>query len=483
MNWLGKGTVVLLLLSVIIFSCEDEDNELGFRSPDQNFKVVYKEFNLPTSVYQADSLVTSNGSTATTRLLVGSINDGTFGRATATAYTQYFPLAFPAMTADATFERATLALVFDFYHNGEDIVTSQTYEVRALTDSIVNSTTYYTKSSTSIETKSPLGTVFELVNTQDLDRLQTENNRDNAPENDSYDSISFALNAGFGQQLFDAVKASDSVSMATYRTFRRWRKIFKGFAVVPVETDKVVGFDPNNKYSVLTLWYREEGVLKTVKFSLAASRGLMSYSNVTVDRTGTPLSAITGYYTDSQPVGGSRFIHSGGGIVTKVDLSEVYDYFDDIPIKSLNVAELSIVSNEQLSAPLGLQLRAVRPDNRYLLGLKKGLNEVYDSIVYPDPGFVLKHFINPQSAPYADIIGDDGRVFSLAAKSDSGRTKYKGYMTSFLQREVNLTDGDYLRYFSLIPSSPEFGKSLNGFHFHGDSIKLRVYYTTTNQEE
>src|SRR5688500_8600270 len=111
MNWLGKGTVVLFLLSVIIFSCEDEDNSLGFQSPDQNFRVVYKEFILPTSVYQADSLVTSNGSTATNRLLIGSVDDATFGRATATAYTQYFPISFPAISETATFERATLALV------------------------------------------------------------------------------------------------------------------------------------------------------------------------------------------------------------------------------------------------------------------------------------------------------------------------------------------------------------------------------------
>jgi len=60
---------------------------------------------------------------------------------------------------------------------------------------------------------------------------------------------------------------------------------------------------------------------------------------------------------------------------------------------------------------------------------------------------------------------------------------YKAYMTSFLQREVDLVDHDYLRYLSLVSTTPDFGKSFNGFYFHKDSVKLRIYYTTPAIEE
>jgi len=476
MNWWGKGLGVLLLLSIVIIACEEEENLLGFRSPDHNFKVVYQEFTLPTSIYQVDSLVTSNASNSTgSRLLVGSFDDSRFGRGSATAYMQYFPLAFPAIAETATFERLTMAMVFDYYHFGNTEATFQAFEVHELKDSLVNSATYFTKS-TSATLFKPLSSGSRLINPELFDESYKLNN-DKDQTNNLSDSLVFELDA-LGPQLFAAVRATDSVSMATYRNFFRWRRIFKGLAIVPVGTDKVIGLDPTHAKTCLTLYYKEGTVTKQIKFSMSPNSGLMTYSNVTVDKSGTPLNILTDYYSDVAPGDGSRYIQCGAGVVTKIDMKAVFEYFSKIPVRSLNVAELSIVADEQKTAPTSFLLRAVRPDNRNVLGLSKGINEVYDSIVYADPAFVAKHFIDPNSAPRADVAGDEGTTFTMSQRSNTGKAIYKGYLTTFLQRELSLAESDALTQFSFIPVSPAFTKSLNGLYFHKDSVRLKVFYTT-----
>jgi hypothetical protein len=222
---------------------------------------------------------------------------------------------------------------------------------------------------------------------------------------------------------------------------------------------------------------------KEIAFTLSPVVGMMTYTGMTFDRSGTPLSTMNEVYTDYVPVDGKRYVQSGTGYVTKIDFSELYNYFGAIAVKSLNVAELSIVTDLQTTAPTGFYMRAVGPDNKPVLGLAKGINDAYDSIQYPDPVFQSKHFIAQGSAPRADIVGDDGKLFVLSRKADTNPPVYKGYITNFLQQELTLTSADQLSRFTMIPYSPEFSKSLNGFYFHKDSIKLKLYYTTLNQEE
>lgn len=482
MSWWGKGLGILLLLSVVIISCEDEEHLLGFKSPDENFKVVYQEFNLPTSVFQVDSVATSNSGVGASRLLSGSFNDGTFGRGSATAYFQYYPLSFPQISDTAKFDRITMTMVLDLYHFGSQVASTQTYEIHELVDSLVNSTSYYTKSSTPVVAKS-VGSASKSISPALLDQTLKENNADSNPNNNVYDSLVVDLLPSFGEGIFQAVRASDSASLAKYRTFSRWRKIFKGLAMIPAGTDKVIGFDPAHSRTRITLHYREGTSAKEVRLSLSPAYGMMTYTGLSIDRTGTPLGTMNDFFVDYQPMDGQRYVHSGGGYVTKIDLTPVYKYFEAIAVKSLNVAELSIVADGQPTAPVSFMMRAVKKDNRAAVGVIKGLNEVYDSVYFTDPKFVSKHYISPNSAPRADMMGDDGTLFRLGQVENAQKATYKGYMTNFLQKEISLPDRDYLAYFTMVSSSPEFAKSLNGFRFHKDSVKLRLYYTTLNQEE
>jgi hypothetical protein len=477
MNLWGKGRRILLFSFLLLIACDEESNLLGFQSPDENFKVVYAEFSLPSTVFQVDSLVTSNGSGATTnRLLVGSFADSRFGTGTATSYMQYYPASFPVIPDTAVYERMAMTLVYDLYNYGSAASTIQTYEIHELSDSLVNSQGYYTKSSTPYQSE-VVATATKLVDPALFDQLA----KDNAAKNDTVTiKLEIDMDSRFGRDIFAAIRAIDSAQMATYRNFFRWRRVFKGLAIVPVSTDKVVGFAPSHAGSRMWIYYKDgpKSARKRIEVTMSPLSGMASYSGLSIDRSATPLAGVTQHYENYDFLDGMRYVNSGAGIVTRLDLTPVYDYFQNIKIKSLNVAELSITTEGQPKAPLGFTLRAVKPDNRAVLGLARGINDSYDSITYADPRFTAKHFISATSAPRADALGDDGSVFNLAQKSNESVASYKGYITTFLQTEVDLVDEDYLRYMILIPTSPEFGKSINGFYFHKDSVKLKIFYTT-----
>jgi hypothetical protein len=478
MNSWGKGRQVFLFLLLALLACDDDSYLLGFKSPDENFKVVYTEFNLPTTVFMVDSLVTNNTSNSLTkRLMAGSYNDPRWGTASAASYMQFYPSQFPTISDTAVFDHMTLTLVFDLYTYGSRAVTPQTFNFYALEDSLVNSHTYYSKSAALLKPQQ-IGSVTRTIDPKLFDDLAIENAKDNVPGNDVIDSINVLLDPAFGQEIFTTMRLNDSVSIATYRAFSKWRRIFKGVSMQPSTSDKIVGFAPAHAKSRMVLFYREAGVTKQVALYISPDAFQMSYSGYTIDRSASQLAQITEPYQNFEPADGSRYIQSGGGIVTRVDLSPVYDYFDNIEVKSLNVAEFSIKTNEQQFVPTAFALRAVNSDNRTLLAVTKARDEAYDSIQVVDAAFMGKHYINGTSAPRADVLGDNGSLLTLDLKTSGGISTYKGFMTTFLQREVSLVDKDYLRYFSIVPSSPEFAKSFNGMIFHKDSVKLRIYYTT-----
>jgi hypothetical protein len=485
MNLWGRGQQVLLFLLLALVACDDESYLLGFQSPDENFKVVYAEFTLPTSTYLIDSLTTSNlgSNSATNRLLVGTVNDPLFGKATAQSYIQFFPAGFPVIHDTAVYDKLVLKLFFDMYQTGTNSSAStQTFNFHALTDSLVNSNIYFSKSVVAVE-PGLLGTTSRAVSPAIFDEALLLNN-DNNSRNDVYDSIVVELDRDYGLALFAAIRSQDSVAKLTYRNFSRWRKIFKGIGILPGTSDKIVGFMPQHTRSGLTLTYREAGQVKQVTLVMSPVSGLASHSSITVDRSGTPVGGITSTYENFEPTDGMRYVQSGGGLLTRIDLKPVYDYFEDIPLKSLNVAEISLTTDQQLAPPVRMTFRAVKPDNRTLIKTSRTLNEAYDSVSIPDYAFVAKHYISSASAPRADMLGDDGQVFTFEQKSNTaGVATYKGYLANFLQREVDLVDKDYLRYFSIMPSSPEFGKSVNGLYFHKDSVKLRIFYTTPIPKE
>lgn len=492
---------------LVFVSCHNEIGEVGFKNPNRDFDVIAKEFIIPSRVYLTDSLSTSNGIiavspqgtkfyTATSRLLVGTSANANFGTSTATGYTVFAPSGWPYLGTEGyvEYEGAELTMIFDYYWSGSTTAANPTFEVYELNDSLITYLPYYNYSST------PYGKLLGQ-GTHNIDPTTFDQNwatnHDNDPSTvNILDSLNFPLDDDFGRSLYEAAVDTLDDNEYDFLNFRKFRRKFKGLAITSPNSDKIVGFDPENAKSRITIKYRivKPDTVEHYKLSYSfvnpsQMRGTgeyMGYSNITTDRTGTPLAALPPKYQDFEPADGKRYVQAGTNLGVKLDFSEVYDYFKTIPNKALSVAELRFEGELQPEAPLSFRLRALKPNNREWKStvtssdIAGDPSEVTDADLYAKHLLVQSTFANPYWR--MDAVGDTGLELSLIRGTSGGNSFYAGYLTNFLQQELSLTEADQLKYFAILPQSPDNSRSVNGFSFPAESLKLTIYYTVPKQQ-
>lgn len=495
-SWLAKRawsrSVPGFLIILLLLSCEDNTGVVGIRNPNRDFEVFSKEFSIPTRVFLMDSVSTSNSSLAesqeTKRIMCGTMQDPRFGKTDAISYTQYWPPSTPPkISSAAVFQRLKLTLIYDYYWQGSASDAQQTYEVYEVTDSIL---TYLPHFSNQATPYGPLlGSAQRLVSPSDFDENYVAN-RDEDTSNNIMDSLTVELDLALGQRLLTAAMDTVGANELDYYRFNRFRRNFKGLAFVGENTDKIVGFNPNDLKSRMTLFYKvdtTEYQLTYVFTAPGSSDGLtqyVSYTQLINDRSGTPLAGLPPKYTDYEPEDGFRYVQNGTGVAVRLDLTEVRDHFKNIPVKALSVAELKIDTEEQPTTAVRFMLRALKPDNRTINASKNAMDGAGDPRLILDTDLISKHAVSQCLCTRLEPVGDDGRVFSLTqASNTSGSALYTGYLTNFLQQETTLGESDFLRYYALIPLEPDNGKGVNGFYFPADKVKLKVYYTTPGVKE
>ncbi|HEX8059301.1 MAG TPA: DUF4270 family protein [Cyclobacteriaceae bacterium] len=455
-----------------------------------------------------DSISTSYGyiispaagtkSAAPHRFMVGHSDDPIFGKTTATAYTQYWASTLPLYGANPRFLEVKLTLVFDFYWNGNPAASDkQTFEIYELTDSLLSYKRYYTNQPQNIGRL--LGTVTHKIDPIAFDQDVIDNRSTDVTKHVT-DSVQLHLDDSYGQAILNLAMDSVGNHETNYELFYKFRRRFKGFAIKSPNSDKIVGIDIEKTKMVLN--YKVDTTKRQLRFSFASpgqafsAKELMSYTQFEVDRSGTPLAGLTTKYQDFEAPTGLRYVQAGTGVTTRLDFSEVADYFKGIPIKALSVAELSIETDGQKYAPYSFMLRAIKPDNREINTSAQAIDVTGDPYPAINIDFVLKHHISTRGdggygSPFfkAEVSGDDKGVFLLTQSTNSGTASYKGYMTNFLQNELSLADADFLRTFELVPYAatvpadkvnyaPVISRSVNGFYFSPDKVKLKMYYTT-----
>lgn len=512
-RWARPGVFALAIL--VLLSCEDNTGDVGFKNPNGDFQVFVKEFTLPSKTFLMDSITTSYGFAASpatgtktpqpNRIMVGHVDDPIFGKTTATAYTQFWSSGFPTYGNNPKFLKLTLNLVLDYYWSGNSATaTKQTFEVYELADSMLTYIPHYTNESQPTARLLGTGTTMQAVDpikyAQNL-----RSNKDDSTSNDIIDSVQVVLDPEYGLDLFRLAMDTIGNNEANLDLFYKFRRIFKGLAIKSPNSDKIVGFNVEHAKTRLTLDYMIDTTKYQLFFSLSApgqavkAKEFVSYTQLEIDRSGTPLAGLTTKYQDFEPPTGLRYVQAGAGITTRLDFSEVYEYFKNVPIKALSVAELRIETSEQPYAPYSFLLRAIKPDNREISTSTIALDVAQDPVDAINLEFVLKHLIGSRadggySSPSfrAEILGDDKALFLLTQASNSGTALYTGYMTNYLQQELSLSETDFLRYFELIPYAnssnkdtfaPDMSRSVNGFYFPPDKVKLKIYYTTPRIKE
>jgi hypothetical protein len=427
--------------------------------------VVYAEIPVETSVLWMDSLRTTNLQGESLRILAGNYNDPVFGSAQAQAFMQYRPTTTNTLiNSGAIYDSIVLRLRYDFYSYGSQGETPQTYAVHEVLDTLFSDKNYYSNSVVSIS-RSPLGTGTAAVN-QEFFKSEFDDT-----DADSVITLKVKLSNTFGQRLFDAVDREDE----NYTNFDLFKNVFKGLAVLPVNCDKVTGFNHTDLNSVLTLYYHEGDDKKTITYSL--SQGV-TFSKIIPDRTASEISGLDQFYTEYTPAS-KAYIQSGTSVITKMDFSKFYEYTDTIPNLVINSAEIVVSGVEQSSQfylPKTLSLTLLRNNNRY-----KTYVEDPENLQTPDPDYVKLNGVVVLADELKFLLAlDQGGVMNMGYNS-SGNS-YNSFPTLFFQRLFDVKDARY-PYIALRASDPQPGKSVTRFVIPKDGVKLKLYYTRPTRSD
>jgi hypothetical protein len=445
---------------------------LGFPTTESKFQVRFEEFTLPARVFQADSLNTVNTrDSPTKRLLLGSLNDPVFGSIGAHAYTQIIPAVRPTIAATAVFEKATLTIAYDHYHYGPREAGMLTVQVFELADSIDPNRGHYFNTRLALGAR--LGEMRALVNPDAFDDAIVRNT-DRDTRNDVIDTLFTELSPDFGSRLFLLARHASVNNTTDLAQFSRFRQQFKGFAVVPATPSHIFGVNPNSLHSRITIFYREDGVSR--RFALTFTDAVTGFTRFEVNRAGLPLPAFNQFFTPFEgPVAATQ---AGTGLITRMDIAQVYAFFDALRSPILNSAQLTVSSDFQHQRmPAALHVRVLRPDNRNRLPLRTIVGPDGSLAAAEDATFQGRHAVLKNRDFTLDVMGDNAARAELRGIVSGGTATYSVFLTTFFQTQLRLPPAERLTTLGLLAGTPDFLKSLHGFSFPADRVKLRVYYT------
>jgi hypothetical protein len=470
------GQLAALPVALFFFSCEDEASKLGYKNPNTKFEARYVEIPVESSVLLLDSQRTSNFvfQNETNRLLVGQYFDEDFGTVTAAAYTQFFTNNTNKLPAGAVYDSVSLRLQFDFYSYGSrDSTTAQNVSVYELTEDLAyGSRRNYFNRSQAAYNPLPLGSKSFLVNPSKMEEIAIE-------DPDSVLSVRVPLDPSFGQRIFDKALDYASDADSTYINYSLFTQIFKGIAITSDNGDKVIGVTP---FSTIRVHYHKDTIASTLDLGFVV---VANFSQIKSDLSGTSLSGLTQYSQDFSPPDNLRYIQSGTGIYTKLDLGKFFEFCDTVPNVIITSAQLSVdaVEESNFAPPSSLLLKILNGATNFTEKYSRNNEQDNRDLVLYNPSFPahtgsLRFDVGTvnevDSAFYAEGDLTPNITYSSSTKS------FRGNYPLFFQQLASAAEGKRrFQHFLLSPSSPSFPntKSVNRVVFPKDNIKLKIHYT------
>jgi len=471
-----KRTGQFLIAALFLISCEEDSFLLGFKNQNKKFGVRYQEFTLPSSVVLIDSLITDNHDyTTLNRLLIGQYQDLRFGTVRAEMYSQFQAASTAKLAEGSLYDSVTVQLSLDFYSYGAAGVSEERFSIHEITeDSLTYYKRYYYNSSIGYNA-TPLG---EAIYTVNYDTLQKNLSLGSAAK---AILVRTRLDDNFGERLFFAALTDFDSTVSKDNLFRY---AFKGLAFVPTQSNMLIGFSPNSANTKVSLHYHTATDTLERSFFLASFNSSFpvvactSFSNISTNRTGD-LAGISQPYEGYAPPSGLRYLQNGTPVITKIDISEYYDFIhgqidgkDTLQNILINSAEISVDAIETppdgTPPPSTLILRLMNSDDLFL-------NSVYDADSTAVAGFYVA-----QDGKYY-LSGSDGLnnpVQAVTLTYDSQKKRYSGFVTLFMQNLFdNKSKDTEILYLGLVPVSPTPGKTVNRAVFDANTIKLKIHYT------
>lgn len=466
----------LLAIAVLFFwSCEDETSLLGYRNPNQKFKVNYVEIPLPASTLQIDSLRSSilntafYGFTDYPRVLAGKLADPIFGSSKATAYFRFAPVTSTKIKAPAILDSVAFEMLLDYYHYGAKAKQAQHFSVHELLEPIdySGSNDYYVSSSLDYNS-TPLGEGSVIAQAAVFDTARITKYRT---------ILRMPMTQEFGNRIFEVAKNNPGGALDTLSVF--W-STFKGLVLVSSETnDRMLGFASSSSYSRITLYYHED-VTKPLQYTLTFGTAA-GFTSVQTDRAGTSLDGLQSYVPEV--IDNKTYIQAGTGVITALDLSGFYDFAaaDSNQNVLFNNVEMVIGSVEtpgNYAPPSTLSLGLL--NDNYKFYIPQNASDSLDVIAFKG---TLNRF-----DLYAYSGLSDGGLATGTLKYSSTENKYNAMYTLLFQQLYTLRASKQYKKFGLLPysvkplvsnadNSYETAKSFNRTVFPASGVKLRIYYT------
>lgn len=477
-------------VALFFFSCEDENTLLGFKNPVPKFNVSFVEIPLTSTSFLIDSIVTDGKASLTAsnpanggNLLIGRYEDPEFGRLQAESFLQVYPAAATQIPSDAIFDSVTLSLRYNFYGYGFAGDATESFTIHEIYDSLARSlSTRYEFDQPEVSyNPTPMATARVKV------RADSLNKQFNTPAAQQDTLVARArLSDDFGRKIFrfsQEYSFQSSSSISANVQYREFLNQVRGLALIPSESQAILGIRLFNNLSVVTVHYRtvESGA---VKDTLSRSYGfnLPSFTRIRADRSGSALAGAVPYQTFSQaPDIGKRYIQNGNPVLTKVNLDNFYAFADTVGNVLLNEAAFVIDGVESPAAMPAIGKLGFKPMNEN--------NTFSNFAVAATDRIAMTPYLLANSNPDGVLLPDGKQyivkadISSDPAELDYSNGRYSAYLTFFFQKllkERNDTDGineSPLRYIGLVPLTPSVASSVSRTVFNAENVKLRIYYT------
>lgn len=481
--WVNRvGQTILLWASALFFlSCEDETGVLGYKAKDR-FNVYYAEIPIESSVYQYDSLVTTNFNLPSEvhRWLVGTYQDARVGTVTSETYAEFYPTNIGDSLAFGTYDSVTLQLNFesDFAY-GSSGKTPQEIAIYELDDTLTRAYYFpsYFSNNEPIPVK-PMALATKTYNETPVDAGENLNMR-------------IPLNFEFGQRLFESARRFQTATSPADSSFIKYterRNEFKGIAIKPVQGDKIVSFNPLSPNTKIIVHYHKNQpdsiVLSFANIPNVVS--VTSFNRIQADRSGSELEGLPPYYQEFQP--DKRYIHNPTGVTTKLDFSNFLAFADSASRRIvssngqtdtipgtiiINSAELVITGVEDdgddLYPPEQLALRILKNNNRFKLATS-------DEAALSDRA-LYKNTITTSYTVVSDLNWFSGQPTSVGMEFDKTDNTYSGHLTLFLQELYRREEENpVFSNLALYSVNPTPAKTVSRAVF-ANNIKLKISYT------
>ncbi len=468
-----KAWAVVLLMSLFFVSCEDP-GKIGLNIDPEHSVIttVYKEFVLPSTQVQFNPRSTTNSSS----LQSGIYTDSDFGTVMSNSYLW---LGVEASTpvldpVSATYVNTKLKIQFaSFYGSEAENSEIESYEVYQLSEKLDEATDYTRLDNINYLDK--IGNIDILI--QEDDTVRT-------------DSIfTFDIEDSFGEILFDKLKANDAI----FDNDTVFNDFINGIAIIAkTSNNKIVQFNPTS-FRIIINYTEKNSAGEILDRGYSLGLGSQRFYHLSSDLSGTPLAGIQPDNSKFNTSDDFRYMQAGTMIALKLDLNPVYNYFYD----ELNSDTVSNIIMQKASFSLGeVYLNkegASHPSS--LFGYFTNNENLWPALSVSSSSnagdfVVLQHENISGSTPaFPGYYAVPQNIVFEAIDSLS----YKATMSNFFQ---NIIDGGYdtdetpleqggemLLFAPTSNTEPQSSPShaqTNFLKVHKDSIRVKVFYATTN---